>query len=416
MPTYSHSRLSAFENCPRSYYYRYVARVSVEKEDTIEAFLGTTVHAALEKLYRDRMCGRFMSVDELVEFYGDLWSKGWNDAIVIVRPEYGPEEHRHVGEECLRMYHARWAPFDQATTLSLEDRVVLDLDGTGRYMMQGYIDRLSKRADETIEVHDYKTNIRLPSQDEKDEDRQLALYEIAVRQRWPNVSAVELVWHFLRHDQVIWSSRTPAELTQLRDRTIALIDDIETCREEADFPPTESALCDWCPYQSVCPVRKHRFATQELPAARFRDEPGVALVNRHSALKARIADLNREVAQLDAERHEVIDALIAYARREGVTAVYGTTHEARVKERPAIVLPRKTHEPEEYAELERLLRESPVWTSVSGLDAHALRRLWQERPPELSDIVNLLGRFVREEQQTQLSFRKRTGSEETPPA
>jgi len=61
MPTYSHSRLSTFEDCPRRYYYRYIARLVVEEEEGIEGFLGSLVHEALEKLYRDRMFGRVLT-------------------------------------------------------------------------------------------------------------------------------------------------------------------------------------------------------------------------------------------------------------------------------------------------------------------------------------------------------------------
>lgn len=32
MPTYSHSRLSAFEDCPRRYHYQYIAKLPVEEE------------------------------------------------------------------------------------------------------------------------------------------------------------------------------------------------------------------------------------------------------------------------------------------------------------------------------------------------------------------------------------------------
>ena len=55
------------------------------------------------------------------------------------------------------------------------------LDGDGRYAVRGVIDRLVRARDGALEIHDYKTGRRLPSQDELDRDRQLALYEIGVR-------------------------------------------------------------------------------------------------------------------------------------------------------------------------------------------------------------------------------------------
>ena len=57
MRIHSHSSLGSFENCPRQYWYQYIGKPPVERVDTIEAFLGTCVHEALEKLYRLRRSG-----------------------------------------------------------------------------------------------------------------------------------------------------------------------------------------------------------------------------------------------------------------------------------------------------------------------------------------------------------------------
>lgn len=407
MTIYSHSRLSAFEECPRKFFYRYVAKVKVEREDTIETFLGTLVHDALEKLYRDRMFGKNLSVDELVEHFNSDWQQRFHDGVAIVRQEYSAEDYRRSGEECLRRYHVRHAPFDESTTLALEQRVTIDLDGTGGYRLQGFIDRLIRRSNGSVEIHDYKTNVKLPSQAEKDQDRQLALYQIGVQQCWPDVNEVELIWHFLRHDVTIRSTRTPAELDQLRKDTIYLIDDIESRRCETDFLPRESGLCGWCPFQKMCPARKHRFETASLPANRFLDEPGVALVDRHSSLTAKIAELKGEIAGLDEQRDEIVEALLAFGEREGVTTVVGSSREARVTELVQIVLPRKTAEPKEYAELDRCLRAGEAWHAVSSLDAHALRHIWKGDSDDPGDVRKTIEPFVMEHPTRQVRFRQR---------
>lgn len=124
--------------------------------------------------------------------------------------------------------------------------MVVNLDAAGNYRLQKYIDRLSQAPGGTVEIHDYKTSLRLPTQEDKDQDRQLALYQMGVVERWPDTPGVVLIWHFLRHDREIRSSRTPDDLKQLRKQTIALIDEIEAREGEDDFPTRESALCDWC--------------------------------------------------------------------------------------------------------------------------------------------------------------------------
>ena len=409
MTVYSHSRLSTFEQCPRRYFYQYVVRMKVEKEETVEAFVGSLVHDALEKLYRDRMCGKLLSVDELVEHFNGDWRRRLHDGIRIVRTEYSPDDYRRVGEECLRQYYARYAPFDQSNTLALERRVMIDLDGSGKYKLQGIIDRLSQRSDGAIEIHDYKTNKALPTQAEKDQDRQLALYQIGVQQAWPDADKAELTWHFLRHDKTIKSTRSPAELDRLKADTICLIDDIESRRDEAGFPATETALCSWCPFQQTCPARKHLCKTDALPTNRFLGEPGVALVDCHTTLTAEIDELKGKIASLDGQRDEVVDALLVYADREGVTTVVGSSREARVTELVQIGLPRKSAEPEEYAELDRRLRAGESWPAVSSLDPHALRRLWKSDSDNDTDVRSMIEPFVTEEPARQVRFRQRKG-------
>ena len=42
MTTYSYSRLGTFDDCPRKYYYQYVAKIKLEERpEGIEAFLGS---------------------------------------------------------------------------------------------------------------------------------------------------------------------------------------------------------------------------------------------------------------------------------------------------------------------------------------------------------------------------------------
>src|SRR5262245_5084885 len=48
---YSHSRLSAFERCPRKFQYRYLWKIPAESE-SIEGFVGKRVHEVLERLHR----------------------------------------------------------------------------------------------------------------------------------------------------------------------------------------------------------------------------------------------------------------------------------------------------------------------------------------------------------------------------
>ena len=64
MVTYSHSKIGCFENCPLQFKFRYIDRIKKEKEEGIEAFMGSRVHDTLEKLYTETGNKVVLHIDE----------------------------------------------------------------------------------------------------------------------------------------------------------------------------------------------------------------------------------------------------------------------------------------------------------------------------------------------------------------
>ena len=216
---YSHSRLSSFESCPKKFHYRYVLKLPVETE-SIEAFAGKRVHEVLERLYKAAQQSRVpLARARAARASASCGTEHFDAAKVrIARAENGPELYRENGERCLTNYYRRHYPFDADETLGLEQRVTFSLDASGAYRLQGVIDRVVRARDEAIEIHDFKTGQRVPSQKDLDRDRQLALYQIGVAEKYGADQPIRLVWHYLLRDQVRTSTRTPEALDELRAR------------------------------------------------------------------------------------------------------------------------------------------------------------------------------------------------------
>lgn len=260
MPQYSHSKLSAYESCPLKYRYAYVDRVQLEERpENIEAFMGKRVHETLVKLYSDRIIAKHDTVDDLLDYYDDIWGKRWSDDVTIVRKEYTAEHYHATGGKCIADYYARYQPFDESRTLGLEQNVVINVNG---YRLTGYIDRLSRRNDGCYEIHDYKTSKSLPPQSFFDRDRQLTLYMIGVRDSKKDAGQVDLVWHFLIHDKEIRSQRTEYNIERLKEYVVSLIGRIEQSEKENDFPAVKGELCKWCEYRSLCAAINGTHATR----------------------------------------------------------------------------------------------------------------------------------------------------------
>lgn len=409
MPVYSHSRLDTFRQCPRKFYYKYIAKVPLEDEpEQIAPFLGSRVHDALEHLYRQAGNGQTLSLSKLTAYYHQAWADNWTKNIVIL-DGLKPAQHRAIGEQCLRDYYARHQPFNQARTVALERLVTFPLDTAGRYKMRGFIDRLACTTDGIWQIHDYKTNRNLPTQQDKDADPQLAYYEIGLRRMWKNVERVELVWHFLRFDQTIVSTRSKDQLGELRTKTIGTIQDIEKRdRTEKAFPTRESGLCPYCEYQAICPARKHLVQVKDLPENKFLKVTGVKLVNEWARLKAEQDELAERQAELQETIEQIKEALQLLAQREGLETIVGREKEVTVREVQKTFFPRKSLEPELAAELERKLRKSAWWPEVSGLDRSALQRLWSDPDEMDARLRKILAKYVRTEDEVKLRLRNRS--------
>jgi putative RecB family exonuclease len=380
MPTYSHSQLSTYETCPQKYKLSYIDKIEVETEG-IEAFMGSRVHDALEKLYRDLKVTKLNTLEELLNFYHQSWEKNWNDMIQIIRKNYSAEDYRRLGEKCITDYYKCYFPFDQGKTLGLEEYIYFPLEEEKGYWIRGFIDRLALVDSSILEIHDYKTSNRLPAQEDVNSDRQLAFYQMGVAEKWQGIREVRLIWHYLTFDTEIHSSRTPGQLHQLRQATLELIRRIETDRR---FLPKEGPLCDWCDYQGFCPKRKHLIAVGSLPPNEYLNEEGVVLVNQYVELKERKRLLNEEV---DAELAKIEEALYAYAQREELEAIFGSDHVAKIKVETKEKYPLKG-DPNRKV-LDEIIRKAGKWMEVSDLNPWILARVigrggW---PPSLVNKV-----------------------------
>jgi putative RecB family exonuclease len=387
---YSHSRLSTYQNCPRQFAYAYIERPEIpEGPESIESLMGSLVHESLERLYRMCQMERVLTLEELLADFSERWERARAALALVRRPDLTAADYFNVGRACLEKYHRRYAPFNKGQTLGIELEIALDLgDGLS---MTGYIDRLDRVGDAGYEIHDYKTSGHLPLQAEADADRQLALYQIAVQERFPDAARVALVWHYLRFDTEIRSVRTPEALETLKGDIRSLVAEIEKC---AVFPTRVSALCDYCDYKPLCPAWRHAVALESPPARQFEKEDGARLVDRFVELREKRRELAREHGRLEEEirREEraLLSQIAAFAKQHGYERVFGSDRVATVSARDAWELPRK--DDELYAALVSRCQQLGIWDRVSQLNRAALTALLDADTDLAARLADLAGR------------------------
>src|SRR4030042_3850393 len=368
MPIYSHSKLATYENCPQQYKLRYIDRIELpEGGEGIEAFLGSRVHDVLEKLDKELILTKMNTLDDLLAYFKDEWDKNWHGNIVIVKKGFTKDHYRNAGKESITNYYKRHHPFNQSKTLATEQLLTFKIDN---YTIRGFIDRLSQTSKGAYEIHDYKTSGSLPSQDKFDVDRQLALYQIGIKEKFRDAKDIRLIWHYLIFDKEFTSTRSYAQLKDLRKEVVSIIKNIE---KDKKFEPEESNLCDWCEYPEYCPAKKHEIKVQDLPPNKYLKEKGVSLVNKYATLKAQFKALRDQEAALQEELALIADAAVDYAKREGITNIIGSDCILKVIEETVHSFPKSGEEGR--AELEKCIKKAGIWEEVSGLNLARLANL-----------------------------------------
>ena len=370
MPLYSHSRLGTYENCPYQYRLRYVEKIKPILGNTIESFMGSMVHDSLEWLYKLARDSNVASKDSLLEKYDQLWSEKWKDDIRVVKKDLTAENYKQTGKACLEMYYDRHHPFDQAINIGLEERMIIELPEGKK--MQGYIDRLDKIGDKHYAVHDYKTSSRVPPQSTADQDRQLGLYALAVHQRYPEVEKIDLVWHYVRFDEEVRSSRTQKQLDSMVNTTVSLINEVEAATDRKEFPTKTSMLCNWCEFRVQCPEFSHQFASDKkvptLDTASMTAAQAAETVDKLADLKAKKKEMN---ADMDAMVATLESKLINYSKESGHKAVFGKDYKVSFKESEGVKIPDKK-DLRRY-ELESSLKDMGVWEDLQEMSAYRLK-------------------------------------------
>ncbi len=396
---YSNSRIESFEQCPRKYKFRYVDNLRMDTEG-IEAFVGKRVHESLEKLYRDLKLTKLNSLEDILAFYESQWEKNWHSDIRVVRTDFTPGHYFGLGRQCLSDYYKRYHPFDQTKTLGLEERIEFKLtEGTKTYALQGYIDRLSWHpGTEMYEIHDYKTGNSLPTQEEADQDRQLALYQLGLMQRWPDAKNIRLVWHYLVFDKTIVSTRTRADLETLEKEVLAVIHQIEAEAQVGRWDVRVSRLCEWCEYRPLCPAHKHPVEMEALTPNEYLQNTGVQLVQQYAALESQKNDHQAAIKMLESEQKQMEEAVVAYADREGLMTIDGPDYRLLVRSDDDWKVPRKAEDPFAWELLRTTLKNAGKLEDVSTVNGAMLkyavkRNKWPEAL--VKSILGLIPRTTR---------------------
>lgn len=301
----SYSGIDTYRTCGLKYKFREIDKLPEAKSK--EAVFGTLVHSTMKFIHDPAL------VSPTLEQALDHFSKNWNSDVwaddIEERTAFAQ------GVEMLQRYYQHHRP-SEARVIALESRFGIEIaagDGT-KHILSGIIDRIDK-TDDGYEIIDYKTARKMPSQEKVDTDLQLTIYLQAFLERYPaerkNLDKITVSLYYLKHGVKLSSKRTEADLNALNETILGVVRDIEAKK----FDPILSPLCDWCGFQPVCPLWKHKFKTEEKKLAK---NEGEQAVEEFLALRAKTAEEKKRLAELQ-------DTILRYMEQEGVERLFGAT-------------------------------------------------------------------------------------------
>jgi putative RecB family exonuclease len=349
----SYSSMNTYELCPAKFKFQYEDRVPQGRSAALS--FGDSLHRALH-LFHNRPVPIAPPVGELLEMLEACWvSDGFVDA---------SEERTYVdhGRQVLAQYHRENAE-DYRIPAALEFRFTIDVEGVA---LSGVIDRMDRIPGGGYEIVDYKTNRRLPPQARIDQDLQLSIYHMAAREIW-GIEPERLTLYYLLPGQRMTTVRTPRDVDELRRRIGIVAERIEAGR----FEPQQNPLCDWCEYQRLCPLFRHRYEQEEGdPTPRVTE-----MVDEWITLKRQTRAAYRRF-------DELVPLINAFADEHGYRRLFGSDGAAIDRRAQHVTAPIEER-------VQAILEPLGLWEQVRSVDPAKLNALIESRTlsPEVEDAL-----------------------------
>lgn len=239
------SQIETFQVCPLHYKLKYIYKLPTEPTASIS--FGISMHDAMRDFYKAVIEGQKPTKRLIIKSLSNNWhEEGFKN-----------KKHKEMflakGKKYLEDYLR--VSFDPKKLPSLiEEKFSIRLNDSLK--IGGTFDRVDKLKNGGIEIIDYKTGEKVPTQKEVDKDLQLSMYALAATKQGGEVYSgkvedIKLSLYYFEGQQKITTRRTKEDLKKLENEILEIKKEIET----SDFKCSNHFFCQQgCEFSMFCRV------------------------------------------------------------------------------------------------------------------------------------------------------------------
>ena len=234
---FSASKIKEYIDCPLKFKYNNILHIPAPHKTHLQ--VGTGIHAVYEEMARQKMQGKTPLISDAMKMLDDTWDGS-------LFPSATQEKQERSKMEKMLDFWFRFEQTNPNETIAIEERFDLSINGSP---FTGFIDRLDRTLAGDYIVIDYKTNKTPYTKNELKEDVQIALYCLAVKEKYgklpvkaghmyvhPNVTKLNLI--------DIEATNVDAVLEKVKEAVAGILDE--------DFELKGQPNCYFCDYKGIC--------------------------------------------------------------------------------------------------------------------------------------------------------------------
>ncbi len=275
---YSHSQIQLYKKCPMQYRFNKIDKLWTY-ETNIHFLLGGVTHEILEYIYNFRRNLKTPQKEDILIFADKCWQDASEQFVQEKLKSWDETNYEQILIDAksridiyIQRYWDTYYPFDQSITDSVEKNISCDIAKDIKFT--GIIDRmdisgmvwLDGTPQNTMTIVDYKTNKSLPTNDNDSIYDQLNIYALSIQQKYAGKFS-KIIWKVIYlHLQTEYTREiTPQIVEDTKSKYLTNINNIEHDRfsyqmwDKDAFACNVSYHCDSCPFQRICPARKHKY-------------------------------------------------------------------------------------------------------------------------------------------------------------